>query len=229
VLPEEACGEGASRIMSTRKRPIVYPCSDGQPMTDHDLNRALMEYVEQALAAHFAHDPLVYVSANHFIFYEEGNPHARIAPDVYLVRGVPKRVRANYLLWQEGVPPAVAFEFVSRRSLERDVHVKPAIYERIGIPEYYVFDPRGLLKDPLRLHAFRLVDGRYTEVPAATGIHSPALRLDLQVKDNWLWLSDPDTQRRLPTYEQERARADQASERVRQLEAELEHLRREIG
>ncbi len=215
--------------MASRPRAIEYPCSDGQPMTDHDLNRALMEYVEQAIAAHFADNPMVYVSANHYIFYEEGNRDARVAPDVYFVRGVPKRIRANYLLWEEGRAPDAAFEFVSRRSLRRDLHRKPPIYERIGIREYYVFDPRGLLREPVRLRAFRLRDGRYEEVPAATGIHSPALDLDLQVDGSWLWLHDPASGRRLPTHAEAVAKAAQEARRAQSLEAEVARLRRLLG
>ena len=38
-----------------------------------------------ALKLHFSHRPDVYVSGDLFIYYEEGNPRARAAPDVFVV------------------------------------------------------------------------------------------------------------------------------------------------
>lgn len=44
----------------------------------------------------------VYVSGNLFVYYEEGNPKKCVAPDVFVVFGVPKRRRRVYLVWEEG-------------------------------------------------------------------------------------------------------------------------------
>ena len=43
----------------------------------------------------------VYVSANSFLYYERGNPRAVVAPDVFVVLGVPSHLRDSYLLWKE--------------------------------------------------------------------------------------------------------------------------------
>ena len=112
----------------------LYPSSDGEPMTDKDINRLVMEYVELTLAHRYAHDPNIYVLANLFIYYEEGNPKKCIAPDVFLVRGVEKKIRERYLLWEEGGHvPDVAFEFMARRRKQRDPLQKKAIYEQLGV------------------------------------------------------------------------------------------------
>ena len=47
----------------------------------------------------------VYVSGNVLIYYEEGNVDAAVAPDVFVVFGVPNRPRPIYKLWEEGKSP----------------------------------------------------------------------------------------------------------------------------
>src|SRR5712692_995291 len=80
---------------------IEYPSADGQPMAESDFQRKPLTYGVEALDIYFQDRPDVYVSGNLFIYYEEGNPQASIAPDVFVVFGAPKRDRASYLLWSE--------------------------------------------------------------------------------------------------------------------------------
>src|SRR5207249_4628419 len=94
-----------------------------------------------ALDRHFLHDPQVYVSRNMLLYFVEGQPSKRVAPDVFFVRGVEKRLRRTYLLWDEGLAPQVVFEISSRGTMREDLYKKPTIYGRIGVQEYYLFDP----------------------------------------------------------------------------------------
>jgi len=71
-------------------RPVEYPTSDGKPMAETDVHRQDMVDLIATLQDHFAADPLVYISGNILLFYEEGNRRKHIAPDVLMVRGVPK-------------------------------------------------------------------------------------------------------------------------------------------
>ena len=48
------------------------------------------------------------------LYYVEGNPSACVAPDVFVVKGVPKQERRIYKLWEELQPPTVVFEITSR-------------------------------------------------------------------------------------------------------------------
>src|SRR5207248_3275250 len=82
-------------------REVDYPTSDGRPMGETDLHRQDMVDVIEALKDHFAADPMVYVSGNLLLFYEEGNRWKHVAPDVFVVRGVRKLPpRDHYLLWK---------------------------------------------------------------------------------------------------------------------------------
>jgi hypothetical protein len=53
-------------------RKIVYPTSDGRA-TDSDLHRDLMVDLIQTLEDHFAADPMVHITGNLVLYYEEGN------------------------------------------------------------------------------------------------------------------------------------------------------------
>ena len=56
----------------------------------------------------------VYVAGNMFIYYEEGNPEAVVAPDVFVVLGTAKHDRASYMLWEEPKGPDFVLEITSR-------------------------------------------------------------------------------------------------------------------
>ncbi|MHB2018364.1 MAG: Uma2 family endonuclease, partial [Candidatus Xenobia bacterium] len=178
---------------------IEYPSSDGLPMTDQDLNRFLMEYVDLALRNFFARDPQVYVSADLFIYYKPGDKRRRVAPDVFVVRGVPNHPRQKYLLWKENVAPQAVFEFMSDSSMHVDPLSKVTLYEDIGVQEYYVFDGTAEQLMTPRLRAWRR-QGRYlVEIPVGDAVESPVLGVRLRVEGTFLRLYDTQTGEALPT------------------------------
>src|SRR5581483_5303214 len=99
---ETAMAIPAERLEKARQRRVYYPTSDGKPMGETEKHRDLMIYCIEALKAYFADDPEGYVSGNNFLYYEEGNPKARVSPDCYVVFGVEKRQRDFYKVWEEG-------------------------------------------------------------------------------------------------------------------------------
>ena len=74
---------------------IDYPTTDGKPMAETDLHRTLMLTLIETLRAFFVAQRLVYVSGNLLVFYERGDKRRHISPDVFAVRGVPKRTCAT--------------------------------------------------------------------------------------------------------------------------------------
>ena len=56
----------------------------------------------------------MYISGDLFVYCEEGDPRARVAPDVFVVFGVPNHKRPICKLWEEGEAPAFALEAASR-------------------------------------------------------------------------------------------------------------------
>src|SRR5438874_83875 len=95
------------------ERRNTYPTTDGKPMAETDLHRDLMLALIETLKAFYAAEPLVYVSGNLLLFYEEDNKRKHVSPDVFVVRGVGQYRRDNYLLWEEGHPPRFVIELTS--------------------------------------------------------------------------------------------------------------------
>ena len=92
------------RTATDDDRDIAYPTRDGRPMGETDLHRKKMQDLIDMLDDHFAGDPNIYVSGNLLVFYERGDKRKHVSPDVFVVRGVPKRpLRDHYLIWREGI------------------------------------------------------------------------------------------------------------------------------
>jgi Uma2 family endonuclease len=216
-------------------REVEYPYSDGQPMAESDLHRDEMVYLIEALKLRYQDRPDVYVAGNLFLYYEQGNPRSVVAPDVFLVQGVPNHRRPIYKLWEEGHAPRLAIEVTSSSTRHEDLSKKKNTYERLGIEEYFLHDPTGDYLSP-RLQGFRLVNGRYESLRAHLdgSLESRTVGLRLNVDGETLRLIDATTGERLPDFQEMAAarqaaeeRAEAAEARVRALEEELTRLRGE--
>src|SRR4029453_1287894 len=126
-----------------RPTPVHYPESDGKPMAETDIHLDLMFDLIASAAYHFRDARDVYVSGNLLLYYEEGNPGASVAPDVFVVRGVKKGRRRIYKLWEEKKAPLAVIELTSRSTQIEDFGTKKAVYEQIGVKEYFLFDPEA--------------------------------------------------------------------------------------
>ena len=206
---------------------VCYPASDGQPVAETDVHRTLMFELIGMLQAFFRTDPHVYISGNLFLYYQEGDPRQVVAPDVFVVQGVRNQPRRIYKLWEEGVVPAVVFELTSRSTRREDLRTKYDLYERLGVTEYFLFDPLDeYLRPPCR--GYRLQQGRYR--PLAVGedgaLWSVALGLALHGRGEQLRLYDPARQRWLPTPQEETA-ARRVAEEQASVEAEARRVAEE--
>jgi Uma2 family endonuclease len=215
--------------ITTTATQIHYPESDGKPMGETDVHIDALIYLREALRDHFRDDPQMYVVGNILLYYEEGNPTACVAPDVFVVQGVAKGERRTYRLWEEGQPPAVAFEITSRGSRLEDLGTKRAVYAMLGVREYFLYDPLGeYLRPPLQ--GYRLQEGEYQRIPPAGEgrLTSQALGLELRVEDGRLRLINPVTGERLLTPAEALMARRVADARASRAEAELERLRAEL-
>lgn len=163
---------------------IIYPESDGQPMTESDPTRDYLLYCVEVLESYFRSRPNVYVSGNLFLYYQEGEPKRVVSPDVFVVFGVSKRKRRSYKTWQEGGKlPSFVLEVTSLTTKKQDEVEKPALYASLGIQEYFQYDPTGDYLNP-QLKGYQLVNGAYQSLPLQTKasmpfMHSQTLGLDL--------------------------------------------------
>ena len=201
---------------------VSYPCSDDQPMAESELQLVPMLYVLTVLRTHFRRRADVYVGGDMFVYYEEGNPRAVVAPDVFVVIGAPKRAehpRDTYKLWEEPKGPDFVLEVLSSSTWETDLGSKRALYASLGVAEYWLFDPtREHLSPPLR--GLRLEGREYRELPVlqlAAGtptLRSEVLGLDLRLDRGALRFRDSATGEDLLSHEEAIA-AHQESDAVR--------------
>jgi Uma2 family endonuclease len=217
---------------------IEYPSSDGLPMAESDFQRKPLTYAVEALDICFQHRADVYVSGNIFIYYEEGNPEAVVAPDVFVVFGTAKRERSSYFLWQEPKGPDFVLEITSRRTRSQDQGPKRGTYAFLGIPEYFQYDPTGdYLMPPIQ--GLHLVGDHYEALPTrqspdgTLSVSSAVLRLELRLEGGVLHLYDPTTGQKLLSHreaEQERQAAlaalRAAEARIAELEARVRAMER---
>ena len=135
-----------------RQGEIDYDSLDFDPDESADKPDAMEQHLEQAevfqlLSARFTEfnqRPDVFLDFDSYICYDRNNLNVRVSPDIYLVFGVDARAirpRKLYLPWEAGKPPDWALEIASESTAREDVNRKPAIYARMGIPEYWRFDP----------------------------------------------------------------------------------------
>jgi len=186
--------------------PIYYPDTDGEPMAESDHQRDFLTYLVEALKNHFQPQAEVYVSGNLLIYYEEGNPKRSVAPDVFVVFGVPNHDRNIYQTWMEGKGPDVVIEITSRTTRQVDEKIKPALYQKLGVREYFQYDPQGhYLKPALRGRQLN-DEGNYEPMNLIRGLDGSAwltstlLGLQLRLEGGRLRLFDPQTDDYLDTY-----------------------------
>jgi Uma2 family endonuclease len=177
------------------------PESDGRPMAETDLHRKLMIALLHALAEYYRDHPQVYVSGNIFIYYrDEAGSLQPVSPDIFVVFGVEKKDRRIYKLEEEGQAPQVVIELTSVSTKVEDLVAKHYIYARMGVREYFLFDPYSEALQT-RLRGFRLEGGEYTPMHG-TSLHSEVLGLELRVEDGLLRLYDSKAGARLRTPEE---------------------------
>jgi Uma2 family endonuclease len=220
---------------------IIYPSSDNEPLAETFIHlyailttlEVLKQYLEGQQAT---------VLANQFLYYAQGFPKMRVAPDVMVIYDVAPGGRDNYKMWEEGQAPSVVFEMTSAFTQEQDKVTKKSLYEQMGVKEYWLFDPKGEWVKG-QLQGYRLapvtVEGEETElyVPI-TDDRSEPLELRVLVEGQVLGVYREDTgeklllptelaeelRRTVDSLEQERSRAKQANQRAERLAERLRQL-----
>jgi Uma2 family endonuclease len=212
-----------------------YPTTDGKPMAETDWHRNLMVALIETLKVFYAAKKRVYVSGNLLVFYEPGNKRKHVSPDVFVVKGVRKHDRPNYLVWQEGKAPNLVIELTSSTTRKEDLNSKYKLYQNVlKVKEYFLFDPREDYLDPPQ-QGYRLRKGVYQPIRAVRGrLPSQVLGLHLERSGEELRLFDPATGQWLPTpaeqkglERQARQQAEAKCERERQARQQAETARQQ--
>ena len=220
-----------------------YPESDGKPMAETGLHwRAILD-VATPLVSRYADRSDVYVGGDTMMYYIEGNREVSISPDVFVAFGSSREpVRRVWKTWEEGKLADFVLEVASKKTHGRDEREKRALYQSLGIAEYWQFDATGEYLSPV-LQGRRLNAARAYEIlPLATtpegGLRGvcQVLGLHIYADGSRLRLFDPATGRFLLNH-LEHTRASEEKDdtiaeerRARQAaEAELAELKRQLA
>jgi Putative restriction endonuclease len=176
----------------SQRAEVVYPSSDGEPLAESYVH---IDAIINAVIAlrNYLEGQQAIVFADQFLYYVQGFPKFRVAPDVMVVFNVLPGARDNYKVWEEAQVPSVIFEMTSAGTRERDEVVKKDFYESLDVPEYWQFDPKGEWI-PEKLRGYRLQDGVYAPI---TDGRSEPLKLRLEVDEALIAFYREDTGEKL--------------------------------
>ena len=122
---------------------------DPEPLPDGMYQYPIFAEIFGILDAHLntLGDPeTIFRSSNTVICYNPNNLNVRVGPDFYVAFDVDAEAikrRLMYLPWEAGKPPDLALEVGSPSTGNEDTDGKRGIYARIGVREYWRFDPSG--------------------------------------------------------------------------------------
>jgi Uma2 family endonuclease len=210
---------------------IVYASEDGEPLAETyghlmaivAILSVLKQYLATAGLSRSVDKPGT-VLADQFLYYAQGYPRLRVAPDVMVILNVAGGGRDNYKIWEEGEVPAVVFEITSKGTKDDDENFKRILYEQLEVQEYWQFDPRGEWIEG-KLRGYRHDGDRYTPILDSRSL---ALKLRLQVEGDLLTFYREDNGQKLLTPD-ELAEANLALSQSKELaEAEADRLREKL-
>ena len=185
------------------------------------------------------HDhPTIYIASETPIYYGERPPGTsgappHVIPDCLVAFAVDTDAiwqRVGYDPIQNGKPPDFVMEVASRRTYRNDSGHKRNVYEMVGVPEYWRFDPTGGRFYGQAIIGERLVNGRYERLPmveyddGSEGATSAALNLNFRWRERRFWIHNPDTG---AEYEHPQEMAARLKAGKEQLQAEIARLEEE--
>ena len=219
---------------SWREDPL-YPSSDGRPRAENTWQYRNAVHAFNVLRTRYQHRRDVFVAGDLLIYYEEGKPAKRVAPDVFVAFGAAQGDRNIYKLWEEGKAPDFVLEVASKSTWREDAGPKRSLYAQLGVGEYWLCDPKGDFHAQT-LQGLLLADGQYWPLrprreKGQLMVRSRALGLDLRMEGDNLRFRDPESGEDLHTYEalaaerkQEAAARQAAEARVAELQERLRKL-----
>ncbi|MHC5778481.1 Uma2 family endonuclease [Nostoc sp.] len=219
-----------SLLPSSQSTEVFYPSSDGEPLAESYVHLCALLATLEVLRQYLL-DRQATVLSNQFLYYAQGFPRLRVAPDVMVIFNVAPGGRDNYKIWEEGQVPVVIFEMTSEGTRNQDTGFKKTLYEQLGVLEYWLFDPKGeWIKE--QLQGYRLRGEVYEPIRDS---RCEPLQLRLQIEGQLIGFYREDTGEKLlipeelaEALKQERLAREQAQEQVREAESQVERLKEHL-
>ena len=196
---------------------VYYPSEEKKKLGETDYQHIQISVLEQALRLFLSEKKDVYLASDLIVYYEEGNPNRRFAPDLMVCFDVENKKRRSYKIWEEKVVPAVIIEVASEATWQKDVTTKRRLYEKLGVAEYYVIDPEyKYLTQPML--AYRLEFGELVRLAVQNDrIFSELLNLEIVNTGEDFRFFDVENDEFIPTVSE-----------ITALKAEIERLKKLI-
>jgi Uma2 family endonuclease len=205
---------------------IIYPDSDGKPMSDNTKQFQLIVKIQGGIDALFKDNENVFVAGDLLWYPVEGDNKTRQAPDTMVVFGRPKGDRGSYQQWlEDNIAPQVVFEIISPGNRLGEIFKLFKFYDNYGVEECYLYD----LKDN-ELIGWLRSDGELNYIESMEGWVSPRLEIRFETASGELEIYRPDGLKFLSyvelstQMEQERQekelvqqKADRLSEKLREM------------
>ncbi|MCC3408867.1 MAG: Uma2 family endonuclease [Microcoleus sp. PH2017_10_PVI_O_A] len=205
---------------------IIYPDSDGKPMSDNTKQFELIVTIQGGIDALYKDNENVFVAGDLLWYPVEGDNKTRQAPDTMVVFGRPKGYRGSYQQWlEDNIAPQVVFEIISPGNRMGPMFKLFNFYQNYGVEEYYVYDP-----EDNELMGWVRSDGKLNYIESIEGWVSPRLEIrfetasgDLEIyrPDGLKFLSYVELSRQMEQERQEKElvqqKADRLSEKLREM------------
>jgi Uma2 family endonuclease len=204
-----------------------YPASDGKPMAETQVHVALLASRYEMLWL-WLRPRGIYVAANMFLYYKRGDIKARKAPDLMAIKGVDVTVkRRSFKTWEEKAVPCWVLELTSKKTAKEDQLEKMALYRRLRVREYFLFDPLNEYL-PQQLIGYRLVGSDYQAMPLEDdgGLTSRELSLRFVPDGDQLAVFDVESGQRLLNLEEAQERSDFLQQHNQTLQEEKDEAQR---
>jgi Uma2 family endonuclease len=172
-----------SQLAFPQKPEVIYPESDGKPMSDNTKQFRWIVVIQQNLEWLFADNPNVFVAGDLLWYPVEGDNKIRNAPDIMVAFGRPKGDRSSYQQWkEENIAPQVVFEILSPGNTLTEMNKKQVFYDRYGVEEYYLYDPdKNDLSGWLRSDRLDVIDTMNNWTSPKLGIRFDSSEEELQI------------------------------------------------
>jgi len=198
---------------------IIYPDSDGKPMSDNTKQFELIVTIQGGIDALYKDNENVFVAGDLLWYPVEGDNKTRQAPDTMVVFGRPKGYRGSYQQWlEDNIAPQVVFEILSPGNRMGSLFKLFNFYDNYGVEECYVYDPKDN-----ELMGWLRSDGKLNYIELMDGWVSPRLQIRFATASGDLEIYRPDGQKFLSYVELSRQqelaqqKADRLSDKLREM------------
>lgn len=220
-----------SQVQPSLKSEIIYPESDGKPMSDNTRQFRWIVVIQQNLDWLL---PEAFVAGDLLWYPVEGDNKTCQAPDVMVAFGRSKGDRGSYKQWEEGnIAPQVVFEILSPSNTQTEMNKKLVFYDRYGVEEYYLYDSdkndlSGWLRQGQTLSVIDPID-QWVSPRLQIRFDLSGPEMQIYRPDGTRFLSYAEIANRVAVAEQQLEQTEQQLEQERQRAARLAERLRELG